>query len=228
MHRSLLALAAASLLVVSCRGGSTKAPTPVVVPDVQQQAVRAAATLTGAVVHVTGHAAQNSTSVDFTIEYRQAADRFAYTATSTFQGQTADIQVIGVPPQAWSLEAGAWKPLAGALTVDTFRAARMWSLVPFSQAALDGTESVGGVQANHYHAEAGVHLAFGELAGSLIASGDAEFTGALSHATIDYWVDKEHGWPVKAVYHASGDGDLDLTAELVQANDPAIAIDPPK
>ena len=44
---------------------------------------------------------------------------------------------------------------------------------------------------------------------------------------VDYWVDDEEGWPVKAMYSATGDGRLDLTAKLTDDNDPSVVVTPP-
>jgi hypothetical protein len=228
MSRLVLAVMMSAVFAASCKGGSSPSPTstPAPVANVQQKALAAYARLQSGVVHVAGRASQGTTSVDFTIDYASTADRFAYKAQSLFQDRPSQVDVVGVPPQAWSREGGAWTPLPGAMALDTFRARRIWSLVPFSSASPAGLEIVGGVSAAHYHYEGDVQLLLPELAGSLIASDDAEFTGNLTHVEIDYWVDEQAGWPVKVVYHASGDGDLELTAELAQANWPATAIFP--
>lgn len=101
----------------------------------------------------------------------------------------------------------------------------MWRLVPFDAATRIGTDTVAGVEATHYHADVDAQLPLDELAGSLIA-GDTTFDGTLDHFAIDYWVDGS-GSPVRAVYAGSGDGKLQLTAELQQVNDPSIAVTPP-
>lgn len=227
----LIALVAALIATVnvSCGGSSSppSTPTSATVADVQRHALQSLSGLTSGVVHVNGHVSQGTTSVDFSIEYRNARERFAYQAHSMFRGVESDVQVIGIPPRAWSLEDGTWKPLPTSLPLDSFRAERVWSFAPFTTSALVGKEEIGGLATIHYHYDGPVALSFGELAGSFIASGNVDLTGELDHMTIDYWVTQDGGLPVKASYKASGDGNLDLTADLTNANDPAIVVNAP-
>ena len=219
-------IAVTTLLVVACSGGSSHRGSPTVA-GLAPTARAAAAALTSSVVQVTGTASQRDQSVDFQIRYTGVApDRIAYDDESTLAGKMSRIALVIIPPNAWSLENGAWTPFT-AIDTRTFSADHVWSLVPFDVATLVGTEEVGATSARHYHASVDVQLPFGELAGTLIASEDASFDGTLDHVDVDYWLDDVHGWPVKAVYSATGGGKLDVTAELTQANDPGIVVAPP-
>ena len=219
-----------SALAASCGGSSTGSgtPTPAPVSGVQDQALQALTRVTSGVVNVTGHASQGSDAVDFTIEYRTDAGRFAYHAASTHNGAQSDVQVIGVPPQTWTLENGAWSALPAGLPVDSFRARRIWSLAPFPNARPIGMEQVAGIATTHYRYDGPASLAFGELAGSLVASSDINFTGELRHLTVNYWIANDGGFPVKASYNASGDGNLKVTVELSHLNDTTVVVQAPR
>ena len=196
-------------------------------PGVEGTARTAAAALSSSVVEVTGTASQRELSVDFQVRYTAASpDRLAFDDESTIMGQTSRVSLLIIPPQAWSLENGKYAPFTVA-DARTFSADHAWSLVPFQNATLVGTEDIRGAKSHHYRASVDVQLPLADVAGALIASEDTSFDGLLNHFDVDFWVDDMHGWPVKARYAGAGDGNFDVTAELTQANDPAITIAAP-
>jgi hypothetical protein len=100
------------------------------------------------------------------------------------------------------------KPLPGALTLDTFRARFGWSLLPFSARRRRYGYHRGRRQRTTFrwrHEHGLVRT------GRLIDRRDVAFAGQLTHVAGDCGSTKA-GWPVKATYEASGDGDLRLTA----------------
>src|SRR5439155_948031 len=157
-----------------------------------------AGSLSSSVVEVTGSASERDQKVDFQIRYTHVApDRLAYDDVSTLVGKTSHISLVVVPPKAWSRESGQWEAFT-VVDTRTFSADHVWSLVPLDSATLVGTDDVGATRARHYHARIDDQLPFDELAGTLIASEEASFDGTLDHFEVDYWVDDQHGWPVKA------------------------------
>ncbi len=223
-----LTLATLSGLAVAlgCDSKSNVASTPVT--GVRSAARAAASTIDRGVVQVNGSISQRDENVRIRIQYTSAKpDGWSYDDESTIGDRTSRISLISVASNAWTLEQGQWKPFT-VVDAHVFLADRIWSLIPFEDMNLVGTERLSFGLARHYQTTVDLALPLDELAGSLIASEDASLTGTISHVAIDYWVDEAHGWPVKARYRGNGDAELELTAELENVNDPSIAVAPPR
>lgn len=229
MLRGLPLAVAAVLLTVafaSCSGG-TKHET-----GVQQKALEAFKQLGSHLVTASGEVSQGDMAAGFQLSYEAVApDRHRYDDRSTFQGANSEIGVIAIGSLAWELSDGSWALLPHSeliASASTFTAARIWSLVSFDDAEFKGTGDINGTRAKHYHASrAGEEISLPGLAGLLLASDQPEFKGNITRIDIDYWIDADHGWPVQAKYHATGDGTIGLTAVLEKANDDSIVVEPP-
>ncbi len=229
MTRSLVAVglgtAVVAVLWLACAGGG------VVQEGIQADSLKALSALQSYEVQAAGELRQGETRAEAKQSYEFVApDRLRFLSESTTGGQTDKAGLIIIGERSWTLVDGGWKeepPLA--LDISVFSAERLWGLVPFDKATLrEGLEPVNGVQARHYRADRLATLSFELMAGAFLAGGEPEFSGDLTHFTIDYWTDDAAGWPVRMELTATGgDRRAEITVDLAKANDASIQVEPP-
>ncbi len=182
-------------------------------------------------VQASGQLRQGGKSADVALTYQFVGpDRLRFLSESTSEGITEQAGLIIIGDLSWSLENGIWKEEPSQVVdINTFSAARIWGPIPFDTARLqDEPEHVDGVEALHYHFDKSATLSFETLAGALLAAGEPQFSGDLTHVAIEYWTDASGGWPVRMKLAAKGsDGAVELTVDLTKANDSSIQVAPP-
>jgi hypothetical protein len=224
----LLAVLVATLALACDDDNGDGAPTEQTAVDVQARAVTAFDALESSLVRATGTVEQDGERIEFANDYIAVApDRLSYNASSTHDGEESTIELISIGAETWTLEDGSWVPFpASGDALRVFTGRRLWELVPFDSARPAGDEPIGEVTARRYDATRDITLGFAELAGTLIAS-DVQLDGEIQRVDVSYWVDPATGRPLRAEYHATGDGTLDVTVTLERADDAALTVDPP-
>lgn len=220
----LVALTLSLAPVAACSAGGNKTTGA---GDVQLASLMTLDGQRSSFVTVTGNVRGTGAAAEIAIEYtRDATGALRYESASTTDGAESRVGYIAVSPWSWQLADGRWT-FAAVVSSTPFTARSAWSLVRFSDAARVGTEDVAGVSTDHFRSSVKLGQSVDDFAGRFLASSDVELGGALDTVDVDYWIDRERGWPVRAVFHAGGTPGLDLTVELRSVDDAAIRVSPP-
>lgn len=228
MAGGLAAAVAAAALGLGCGGGGGGG---VVQGGVQAESLQALSAMQSYEVQAAGDLRQGDTRAEVKQSFEFVApDRLRVLTESTAAGRTDEAGLIIIGERHWTLVDGAWQEgPAQPLDINASSAQRLWGLIPFGNATLrEGLEPVNGVQARHYRTDRLATLSFELMAGAFLAGGEPEFSGNLTHFTIDYWTDDSAGWPVRMELTArEGDRRAEITVDLTKANDASIQVEPP-